>query len=347
MPATETCLSSTTTAKNKTMKIGITDRIDQVGEFESELARSGAEFVFLNSLDERDFKKSDLADLDALLVWHAGITELTARRLTKCRIVVRYGIGYDQVDVPALARAGIKFSNNPSYCTEEVADTAAAMILNGVRGITRHDNLSRAYVGSWQENNLPTWRASGRNVGLIGLGKIGIATSLRLKAFGLNVCAYDPYMDQGLCKSLGLRNFKNLGELLSFSDIVSLHCPLTEQTVGMIDANFLRGMKSDAILVNTARGKLLKSLPTLEEHLRANKEFRAFLDVLPTEPPGQGDLIGAWRRNEAWLSGRLVINPHNAYYSDKSHIDQMTDALETVRLALFDGIFRNVITDVI
>jgi D-3-phosphoglycerate dehydrogenase len=325
------------------MKIGVTDRLLEVGEFEAGLERDGAEFVFLNSPDERDFRESDLADLDALLVWHAKITEITARRLRKCKIVVRYGIGYDQVDVAALTRAGIKFSNNPSYCTEEVADTAAAMILNGVRGVSRHDNLARRHAESWQENNLPTWRSRGRHVGLIGLGKIGIATALRLKVFGLNISAYDPYIDQGLCKSLGLKPYGKLGELLRSSDIVSLHCPLTEQTSGMIDSDFLRSMKTDAILVNTGRGKLLKSLRALEEHMRVNREFRVFLDVLPTEPPGEDDLIGAWRRNESWLSGRLVVNPHNAYYSDKSHIEQRTDALETVRLALYDGIFRNTI----
>ena len=81
----------------------------------------------------------------------------------------------------------------------------------------------------------------------------------------------------------------------------------------------------------------------LEEHLQANKESRVFLDVLPSEPPGNHALIEAWRKNEEWLAGRLVINPHNAYFSDRSHVDQMTDALETVRLALFEGSFRNTI----
>lgn len=325
------------------MKIGITDRISEVGSFESELVRNGAEFVFLNSLDERDFKESDLAELDALLVWHARITEVTARRLKRCKIVVRYGIGYDQVDVDALTRAGIRFANNPSYCTEEVADSAVAMILNGVRGITRHDHLARRYGELWQENNLPTWRSSGRHVGLIGLGKIGVGVAVRLKPFGFNISAYDPYVDHGLCKSLGVSYVKQLSDLLGSSDVVSLHCPLTDQTAGMVDAAFLRSMKSDAILVNTGRGQLVKSLGVLEEHLQANEESRVFLDVLPSEPPGNHALIEAWRKNEEWLAGRLVINPHNAYFSDRSHVDQMTDALETVRLALFEGSFRNTI----
>lgn len=325
------------------MKVGITDRIVEVSSFESELRRNGVEFVFLNSVDERNFRSSDLADLDALLVWHAKITELTARRLEKCKLVVRYGIGYDQVDVAALTRAGIKFSNNPSYCTEEVADTAAAMILNGIRGISRHDTSARHHTGSWQENHHPTWRSNGRHVGLIGLGKIGIATALRLKPFGLHISAHDPFMDQGLCKSLRLKYVGQREELLRSSDVVSLHCPLTEETTSMIDAEFLRTMKPDAILVNTGRGKLLNSLDVLEQHMRANPEFRAFLDVLPSEPPGDESLLAAWRRNDQWLSGRLVINPHNAYYSDQSNIDIRTDAIETVRLALFEGHFRNTI----
>ncbi|MEB0110907.1 C-terminal binding protein [Variovorax sp. GrIS 2.14] len=325
------------------MKIGITDRLLEVGSFEFELERKGAQFVFLNSLNERKFKDSDLAGLDALLVWHAQITELSARRLKNCKIVVRYGIGYDQVDVAALRRAGIRFANNPSYCTEEVADTACAMILNGVRGVTRHDNLARHYGDEWQEHNLATWRSSDRNVGLIGLGKIGVATALRLKAFGFNISAFDPYVDRGFWKSLGVNYAGTLDELLRSSDVVSLHCPLTEETVGMINAEFLACMKPDAILVNTGRGKLMQSLDTLAVHLRANRAFRVYLDVLPIEPPGDDRLIAAWRRNEDWLSGRLVVNPHNAYFSDQSHIEQRVDANETVRLALYDGIFRNTI----
>lgn len=325
------------------MKIGITDRLLEAGSFESELQRKGAQFVFLNSLDERDFRDSALESLDALLVWHAQITELTARRLKNCKIVVRYGIGYDQVDVAALTRAGIRFANNPSYCTEEVADTACAMILNGVRGVTRHDSLARHYGDEWQEHNLATWRSRGRNVGLIGLGKIGIATALRLKAFGFNITAFDPFVDRGFWKSLGLNYAATLEELLRSSDVVSLHCPLTEETAGMINAEFLGRMKSDAILVNTGRGKLMQSLETLEVHLRANRAFRVYLDVLPIEPPGDDRLIAAWRRNEEWLSGRLIVNPHNAYFSDQSHIEQRVDANETVCLALYDGIFRNTI----
>lgn len=325
------------------MKIGITDRLLEAGSFESGLQRLGAEFVFFNSLDERDFRDADLADLDALLVWHAQITEFTARRLKRCKLVVRYGIGYDQVDVGALKRAGIRFANNPSYCTEEVADTACAMILDGVRGVTRHDQLARRYGDEWQEHNLPTWRSRGRTVGLVGLGKIGVATALRLKPFGFDIAAFDPYVEQGVWKSLGLRYVGTLDELLASSDVVSLHCPLTEETTGLVDARFLGRMKTDAVLVNTARGKLMQSLETLGAHLRANTEFRAFLDVLPVEPPSDDPLIAAWRRHEAWLSGRLVVNPHNAYYSDRSHIEQRSDAIETVRLALVDGIYRNTI----
>lgn len=325
------------------MQIGITDRIVEVGPQEQALAALGARFHFLDSLDETTFDDGVLASLDALLVWHARITEHTARRLKRCKVVVRYGVGFDQVDIAALTRAGIRFANNPAYCIEEVADTAAAMILNGVRGITRHDLLARGHREQWQEHALPTWRSGRRSVGLIGLGRIGTATALRLKAFGFRLSAYDPFIDQGLSKSLGIRLVETLPQLLEESDVVSVHCPLTEQTAGMIDAGFLSRMKPDAVLVNTARGKLLASLDPLYAHLRAHGEFRAFLDVLPDEPPGAHPLIDAWRNHASWLAGRLVINPHNAYFSDASAHDQRVDAMETVRLALVDGIFRHTI----
>ncbi len=325
------------------MQIGITDRIVDIGPQEAVLERHGARFHFLDSLDEQGFDDDVLASLDALLVWHARITEHTARRLRRCKLVVRYGVGYDQVDVAALTRAGIRFANNPAYCIEEVADTAAAMILNGVRGITRHDLLARGHRELWQEHSLPTWRSGRRSVGLVGLGRIGTATALRLKAFGFRLSAYDPFIDQGLSKSLGIRLVETLPELLADSDVVSVHCPLTERTEGMIDAAFLGRMKPDAVLVNTARGKMLASLDALETHLRANPEFRAFLDVLPDEPPGAHPLIDAWRDPRSWLAGRLVINPHNAYFSDASAVDQRVDAIETVRLALVEGVFRHTI----
>lgn len=138
------------------MIIGITDRITSLGQVEAEFAEKGFHFHFFNSLDEKTFPEGDLSELNALLVWHAKVTEYTANRLHKCALVVRYGVGYDQVDGAALAKRSIPLCNSPSYCIEEVADTAVSMVLAMTRNLVRHDVLAKNYYNIWQEDTLWT-----------------------------------------------------------------------------------------------------------------------------------------------------------------------------------------------
>ncbi|WP_208438129.1 C-terminal binding protein [Bartonella taylorii] len=325
------------------MKIAITDRITEISEFEKPLTDLGAEFYFFNTLNEEDFPTEILEDIDALLIWHAKITEKTAKKLRKCKIAVRFGIGYDQVDYKALRRHGVEFANNPSYCIDEVADTALTMILEGCRQVSRHNDLAKKYDKTWQENNFKTFRLKHKTIGLIGLGKIGKATLERLSPFGCKVIVYDPYIDEGLAKSLNFKLLEDIDYLLEESDVVSLHCPLTKKTTGMINSAFLKKMKKNGILVNTARGKILSDFDCLEKHLRENPEFHVLLDVLPMEPPRSHPLIKAWRDNANWLSSRLVINPHNAYFSESSHIDMRKDIVSTVISCLYKKKMKNLV----
>ena len=325
------------------MKIAITDRIKDLGIHKEYFDKTGYEFFFLNSLDENDYPEDILNEIDALLVWHAKITQKTIDKLKNCKIVIRYGIGYDQVDGIKLRERGIPFANNPSYCVEEVADTTIGMILAHSRNIIGYNNLAKNYKDSWQENHLNSWRSSQRTVGLIGLGKIGTATALRLKALNFNVIVYDPYITTSYFKAHNLQRIDTLEELLSLSDIVSLHCPLTEETTGLIDENFLNLMKSDGILINTARGKMLRNLDDLYRHLKKNKNFKVALDVLPEEPPKNHNLINDWRKGEKWLSERLIINPHNAYFSDAASVDQMNDVYIELVEALEKNNFNNIV----
>ncbi len=127
-------------------------------------------------------------------------------------------------------------------------------------------------------------RLRGRTFGVVGLGRIGVATALRAKAFGMSVVAYDPLVSRGSEISVGVERTESLEELLAVSDVVSLHCPLTDQTRGMIDAAALAAMKPDAILINTARGAIV-DIPALITALRAGTIAGAGIDVLPVEPP--------------------------------------------------------------
>ncbi|EJF84996.1 NAD(P)-dependent oxidoreductase [Bartonella rattimassiliensis] len=217
------------------------------------------------------------------------------------------------------------------------------MILKGCRQVSRHNNLAKKYDKTWQENNLKTFRPKHKTIGLIGLGKIGKTTLERLRPFGFKVTVYDPYIDKGLSKSLNFKLLENINTLLEKSDVVSLHCPLTNKTIGMINSEFLKKMKKNAILVNTAREKILRDFDCLEKHLRENPEFHAFLDVLLVETPNDHPLIKAWRDNACWLSSRLVINPHNAYFSESSHIDMRKDIVSTIISCLYKKKMKNLV----
>lgn len=187
-------------------------------------------------------------------------------------------------------------------------------------------------------------RLRGRNFGIVGLGRIGIATAIRAKAFGMNVIAYDPIVSRGTEIAVGVERKESLAELLAASDVVSLHCPLTMETRGMINAETLRQMKRGAILINTARGAIVDTGAVLTA-LREGTIAGAGLDVLPIEPPRQGDaLADAYAGRLDGLSGdRLILTPHAAWSSPESVADARRLAVETAMLYLRDGKLRNLV----
>jgi lactate dehydrogenase-like 2-hydroxyacid dehydrogenase len=267
-------------------------------------------------------------DVAVLLVWHERIDDTYVERLPALRGVVRYGVGYDTLDLACLHRRGIVACNTPDYGTEEVADTALAMILNIARGVSRYDVLCRQLRGSsWQENTLPSVRrTSDVSLGVIGAGRIGGSVILRANALRFRTSFYDPYKERGYEKLLGARRVASLEELLAESDIVSMHAPLSAETTGMVDERFLSAMKPGASLVNTARGAIVKDLEIFHEPLRSGRLNCVALDVLPHEPPLQTPLLSAWKAREEWLDGRLVINPHTAFYSSAAFRDMREKA---------------------
>jgi D-3-phosphoglycerate dehydrogenase len=293
---------------------------------------------------EEDLDPVELRRFDALLVWRMSLGQQTARHLERCKIVVRFSVGYDNIDLAAFAKAGIPVANNPDYGTEEVADSALALILALQRRLFAYDLHARGGAESWQSRILPPVRRSRtRTVGVVGVGRIGTAVVNRLRPFGHQVIGYDPYQPSGHEKAIGYRRVASLDALLVEADILTLHCPLTEETQGIIDAKALARLKPGAILVNTARGGLLENLDVLEEVLRSGHLAGAGLDVLPFEPPLPHPLLQAWEKREPWLDGRLVITPHAAFYSDEAWVEQRSNPCETVRLCLEEGRLRNLV----
>jgi len=331
-------------------QVGVTDKVRPPFDFEDQGLRGTADLHFFDAATEADLQRHCLEDLDALLIWTPHLGQETAARLAagRCRIVVRYGVGYDRIDRAALARHGIAFSNNPDYGCEEVADTAIAMLLSLLRRVPAHDVLSRDYRETWQGNVLPgTTRLRGLPVGVVGLGRIGTAAALRLRAFGCRVIAYDPYVASGIEKSLGIERCDDLAELAENCAAVTLHCVLTDETRGIINAGFLGRLGPGAVLVNTARGALVKDLDLLQAALAAGTLYGVGIDALAEEPPGPHPLIEAWRAQAPWLAGRILINPHNAFYSDSAWTELRIKAAETAWLMLEKGIHRNGVSDAV
>ena len=321
--------------------VGITDHVVPPADIERE-AFPEAEFRFLSDWRAAEENQEAWRQVDAILVWHWPVDRATLDLLERCKIIVRYGVGFDLVDVEAVAEHEIPFANTPDYGTEEVADTACSMILALQRKLVAYDRDCRRYTTGWQKHLLhPTWRTSERTLGLIGVGRIGTAVVNRMKPFGYRILGYDPYQPAGHEKAVGYHRVDSQTDLLKQADVVSVHCPLTEETRGMMDEAFFRQMKPGSLLINTARGGILADLDCLEEALRSGHLEAAALDVLPDEPPKDHPLIRAWRQDDDWIRGRLVITPHSAYYSERGSYEMRYKAAETARLYLVHGRLRN------
>lgn len=286
-----------------------------------------------------------IEDVNAMVVFHEiRITRPTLSRLRKCMLIVRAGVGVDNIDL-ALARSlGIPVANVPDYGSEEVADTAIAMTLALMRGVHLMNSRLRAGEGPWSYLQVaPLARLRGCVFGVVGLGRIGTAAALRAKGLGMVVIFYDPYKPDGYDKALGIRRCETLEELLAQSQIVSLHCPATEETHHLLDAAAIARMPRGAYLVNTARGPIIDTR-AIPEAIASGHLAGAGIDVLEHEPPGPDDpLVAAWRDPLHPAHHRLILNPHAAFYSEAGLLDMRLKAAEACRRAILGLPLRNVV----
>jgi lactate dehydrogenase-like 2-hydroxyacid dehydrogenase len=313
-------------------------------EVEREVLGEGVEIAVHRELVADRIPDADWRRADALIVYYGvPIDRPLIARLDGCRVLVRAGVGYDHIDVAACAARGIPVCNVPDYGTTEVADHAIALMLALARGlVSYHARLLADPRAGWHWSGAPlVRRLRGGTFGVVGMGRIGTAASRRASALDMEVCFYDPYLPDGTELGLGYRRVDSLPALLAQSDVVSLHCPLTEHNRNLIDEAALRAIKPGALLINTARGGLV-DLVALETALREGQLGGAGLDVLPGEPPDpEHPLIEAFRRREPDLDGRLLLIPHVAWFSAAGRGDLRRKSAETARAFLREGRLRN------
>ena len=259
-----------------------------------------------------------LRNADAIMGWHTlQYNSTLIKQLDNCKLIIRIGVGFDNVDLKTAGEFGIAVSNVPDYGTTDVADHAIALLLGFFRGIYAYADSVINNQWDWHNAGLLK-RLCGSTLGIIGLGRIGTATAMRAKGLGMNVLFYDPYLVEGVDKSLGIGRCYELNELLAQSDAVSLHTPLTDVTRNMANEDFFHAMKPGSIFLNTARGQIIDP-GALYDALKSNHLSAAGVDVWPTEPPPDSDLlIKAWRSGEPWIKYRFIHTPHSAFYCQEA-----------------------------
>ncbi len=295
-------------------------------EERSRLRRIKAGVAVRNPSDE-DGIIAAAREADAVIVNLHKITARVVDALERCRVISRYGVGYDNVDVEAAAERGVWVAIVPDYCVEEAADHAIALLLSSIRRVTLKDRLIRE--GLWKKPGAdPLSRTSGGTLGILGYGQVGRAVLRKLSSFGFKeflVC--DPYRDKEEIEKQGAK-LVSLGTLLKRSDYVTVHVPLTPGTRHLLGAKELRSLKPGAVLVNTARGPVIDEA-ALTAVLKAGRLGGVGLDVFETEP---------LPKNHPLLSfPEVILTDHTAYYSPESVTELKTRAAENVVQTLLTG----------
>jgi D-3-phosphoglycerate dehydrogenase len=285
-------------------RVVITD-CDQgsIEEEKDEFGKIGAELILAQVQKEEDLIRA-CREADGLLNQYALLTRRVLENLPKCKVVSRYGVGVDSVDLRAATDLGIIVANVPDYCMDEVSSQTISMILTLIRKTAFFDQKVKS--GQWDFRlGIPIYRIHGKTLGLIGSGRIGLEVAKKISAFGVKVIAFDPYL-QKAGEGIELTDFDTV---LKKSDFISIHCPLNESTRHLIGEKEFQKMAKKPILVNTSRGPIVDE-KALIQALAEGRVSGAALDVLEKEPPDpQSPLL---------KMENVILSPHVSFYSVES-----------------------------
>ena len=318
-------------------KVVITDFGDPDHSLEAGVLRDSGLDINLVRLQTRDPEEliPQVHDADALIVQWATINRKLIETLTQCKVISRYGIGVDMIDLQAAGEHGIPVANVPDFCMEEVSDSTIGFIYDLSR---RHYVLDR-YVrsGGWgSARPIPYWpppRLAGQVLGIVGLGNIGRIVARKAGSMGVKLLGHDPYITPAQAAELNVE-LVSLDELLRRSDFVSLHCPLNAETRGLIGYEQLAQMKPTACLINMARGPVVVQA-ALYEALANHKILAAALDVLEQEPPKADDPL--------LQLDNVIITPHTSSGSVEAVLQLRRDTAQNVVEALCGKLPRSIV----
>jgi D-3-phosphoglycerate dehydrogenase / 2-oxoglutarate reductase len=287
----------------------------------------GAEVIGLHAKTEDDLVPH-MADCDAVINQYARVGEKAIAAMKRCRVIARYGIGVDIVDVDAATARGIQVTNVRDYCTEEVADHAITLWLTLSRKILQYNEVTHRGVWHWKAAR-PVWRLRGRTMGIVSFGHIGQAIGERARAFGLNILVFDPYLNDNFVRSKGAEPVSK-EELLARADAIMMQVPMTRQTRHFLGPVEFAQMKPGVIIVCTGRG------PTVDNHalydaIVAGRVAGAGLDDPEEEPAKRAH----WdpNANPIFTLPNVIVTPHVAYYSEESiKLARETAASEVARV---------------
>ena len=314
---------------DKKLKIIITDCDHPSVEIEKKiLSEIDPEFILGNCRTEEDVI-AVAADTDGIINQYAPITRRVIESLKRCKVIARYGVGVDNIDVEAATEHKIIVANVPDYCVDEVSTHTMALILACARGIALLDRKVRDEKWDFTLAK-PLFRTQGKTLGLFGLGRIAKMVAQKALGMDFNVIAYDPYISKVNSKV----KLVELSRLLSDSDFVSIHAPLTVETRHSFGENELRAMKKTAYLINTSRGPIINE-EDLYLTLKEKRIAGAALDVMEKEPPDWENLL--------LKLDNLIITPHISFYSEESYVELKTKTADAVRSVLKGELPRSMV----
>ncbi|MDD2709195.1 MAG: C-terminal binding protein [Verrucomicrobiae bacterium] len=302
---------------NKKVKAVVTDYIEDNLDWEAqELAKAGIDFA----AHQLKFKPEDeviskIADADVVVVNMVKMPESLLSKLPKCKLIIRHGIGYDNVDAGACARLGIQFAYQPDYCMEDVAEHAISLIFACARKLpqSRKTLENSSARGQWDFSTLfPVRRLDGKTLGIVGAGRIGSRVYRKLQSFGFKIIICDPYLSQKRKDALGEATFVDKETLFRASDFITLHTPANMDTKHLVNAEALSWMKPSAFLINTSRASMIDTA-ALVTALEQRRIGGAAIDVFEVEPPPPDHPL--------FRLDNVILTPHLAWASEESALE--------------------------